>query len=842
VRARCAVSGRSKSALCSFREEQDRESRRSTWGWIRGDGRAVVDHGPPWGSMRGAYEYDVFISHAWDKDDEGRDNHARAKRLNEGLQKLKVKTWFDNEQMQGNILQRMAEGIERSAVVLICVSRTYMEKVAQDGSNNCKLEFEYAHRKRTPLCMLPIVMEKTMTNTASWVGVLGLLLGSYLYCPLTSDIDADFDCAVANIAQSVDKLLQKALPNEMQSAASAMSARSHSPTPTDMSYVSTAPATPQSPPLQEVVAMHVENTVHEFKDDMKKLIEGFLKPPSSEAADQPALRRWRLCELLLVAFMRNEVAPSCDLEAAENLKAWEGKCEDPHENIVESFHEIISFMRPPLFKDLKYEFAESPRNNHISVFVIDWMFQHSSWSKGIPPFTINEWTKKVVMKWLDDGNTEDAEAFLERAETFLQKCVKGESWGAKILGNVIRTNSYVIFFRMEALAALLLREHCALQMKQHTQRQMQQDPLEPAACALSLPPISLIVSSSNWHLSVQAQGNDGSEAHIADVTRRLQRIASLPAQVLEANACFLSKIESVEWDPLCDLIRGKMEQTHADGGQGASASEYVLADLIVRSETLAAQIEDSTALRAPPESAFFQVALYVAVVGKGVLDPSTPSRVLERLQKASSKVPTEQIIRISLRDKVAVKGASETSKEGKEVELKLRVFVANSEDAKAVQGYIASHDEQVPAPVVVLCPMLPMAMEYDALTVDPTNQGTADRLIKQAKTRAVKLVRELLMENTDKLSSEILFGYEGPSAPVQHLAESLKKRTSVINPETKERGIVYTAGCKPVSAASSAGPAYVSAKAPAVRPVPRPEKKSKVRYGVRACIGLGLRI
>jgi hypothetical protein len=115
--------------------------------------------GPPWDSIRGAYEYDVFISHAWDEDDEGRDNHARAKRLNEGLQKLKVKTWFDDEQMQGNILQRMAEGIKRSAVVLICVTRKYMEKVDQN-TGNCKLEFNYAYKKRTPLCMLPVVMEE----------------------------------------------------------------------------------------------------------------------------------------------------------------------------------------------------------------------------------------------------------------------------------------------------------------------------------------------------------------------------------------------------------------------------------------------------------------------------------------------------------------------------------------------------------------------------------------------------------------------------------------------------------------------------------------------------------
>jgi len=171
----------------------------------------------------------------------------------------------------------------------------------------------------------------------------------------------------------------------------------------------------------------------------------------------------------------------------------------------------------------------------------------------------------------------------------------------------------------------------------------------------------------------------------------------------------------------------------------------------------------------------------------------------------------EQIIRIVLRDKIG-SGKSpmlrpgEKGKDSKEIEVKLRVFVANSEDAKAVQGYIASHEEQTPAPVVILCPILPMAMEYDALTVDPTNQGTADRLRKQAKTRAVKLVRELLMENSDKLNSKILFGHAGPSAPVKLLAESLKKRTSVINPDTQERGIVYTAGCKPVSTTAVLGP------------------------------------
>jgi len=244
------------------------------------------------------------------------------------------------------------------------------------------------------------------------------------------------------------------------------------------------------------------------------------------------------------------------------------------------------------------------------------------------------------------------------------------------------------------------------------------------------------------------------------------------------------------------------------------ASVYAKGDLRARlqeraklnlSEAVVSNDRPCKARDAPTESAFFPVALFVAVVGDGALDSHTPPRVLERLQQATSKVPKEQIIRMVLRDKAAGAKNSDKAKDGKEVEVKLRVFVANSEDAKAVQGYIASHDNQSPAPVVVLCPILPMAMEYDALTVDPTNQGTADRLRKQAKTRAVKLVRELLVENSHKLTSKILFGHNGPSAPIKLLAESLKQRTTVINPSTDERGIVYTAGCKPVSNAASHG-------------------------------------
>jgi hypothetical protein len=44
--------------------------------------------------------------------------------------------------MVGNIQDKMAEGINHSHVVVVCITKKYIEKVAQtaDATDNCKLE------------------------------------------------------------------------------------------------------------------------------------------------------------------------------------------------------------------------------------------------------------------------------------------------------------------------------------------------------------------------------------------------------------------------------------------------------------------------------------------------------------------------------------------------------------------------------------------------------------------------------------------------------------------------------------------------------------------------------
>ena len=115
------------------------------------------------------FKYHIFVSHNWGSEPEFKD-HKRAERLNRRLQDKGFKTLFDSERMSGQIIDKITKGIEESAVFLACITRSYVDKVAQEESpnDNVKLEFNHARRMRKAPCMLAIVMEEDMTDTAVW--------------------------------------------------------------------------------------------------------------------------------------------------------------------------------------------------------------------------------------------------------------------------------------------------------------------------------------------------------------------------------------------------------------------------------------------------------------------------------------------------------------------------------------------------------------------------------------------------------------------------------------------------------------------------------------------------
>ena len=71
--------------------------------------------------IRGLQEsFDVFLSHDWGNDVEGRNNHRRARALKDALVAQNIKVWFDDVNMDHrNISQAMSSGIAKSKVGLV---------------------------------------------------------------------------------------------------------------------------------------------------------------------------------------------------------------------------------------------------------------------------------------------------------------------------------------------------------------------------------------------------------------------------------------------------------------------------------------------------------------------------------------------------------------------------------------------------------------------------------------------------------------------------------------------------------------------------------------------------
>ena len=137
---------------------------------------------------------------------------------------------------------------------------------------------------------------------------------------------------------------------------------------------------------------------------------------------------------------------------------------------------------------------------------------------------------------------------------------------------------------------------------------------------------------------------------------------------------------------------------------------------------------------------YYPTTLFVAVVGDGVCSETShekfkgSQKLVERCKGMVEKIPREQCITVEL------PGEGLT-------ELKLRVYIAGSDDAKLVETYAHLNPDQIPAPFIVLTSTLPVAGLYNPSVVDPySSHSTAEKLRKQAKLRAVRFVRETILD------------------------------------------------------------------------------------------------
>jgi hypothetical protein len=128
-----------------------------------------------------AKQRQIMISYNWG-------SKETVLKINSALVQSKYKVWIDVEQMAGNIADKMAEAVEGSDAVLMCISSKYKE------SANCRQEAEYALECNKPLVIL--MMEKDYKAN----GWLGLIVGRKLWVDCTDPDAPDFAGVIREVS------------------------------------------------------------------------------------------------------------------------------------------------------------------------------------------------------------------------------------------------------------------------------------------------------------------------------------------------------------------------------------------------------------------------------------------------------------------------------------------------------------------------------------------------------------------------------------------------------------------------------------------------------------------
>jgi len=146
----------------------------------------------------------VMISYSWAQ-------KSRMRQLAEFLKTQSIPIWLDVEQMEGSVLEKMAEAVENAGVVIIGLSSQYKESQA------CRTEAEYAYKlKKHVVCLM-------VEDGYQLRGWLGALLGNKLwYNPWG---EGKFETGMLDIVKQIKKALNisNALPPPVTSSASSLS-------------------------------------------------------------------------------------------------------------------------------------------------------------------------------------------------------------------------------------------------------------------------------------------------------------------------------------------------------------------------------------------------------------------------------------------------------------------------------------------------------------------------------------------------------------------------------------------------------------------------------------------
>jgi cell division septation protein DedD len=192
-------------------------------------------------------QYDMMISYCWAQKE-------LCHKINDRLEKDGYSVWLDRDEMRGSIVESMAEAVENSKVVLVCMSSNYK------ASTNCQAEAEYAFNRKSKI--IPLMVEKDYKPD----GWLGFMAGSKLYVDFADKEDEEFDKAYELLIAEIKRQEVDENAEDEKAKATSDASTSKEPEPT--------PEEPEPVPVQTraylgagPVTMWTDVHVNEFLTD-----------------------------------------------------------------------------------------------------------------------------------------------------------------------------------------------------------------------------------------------------------------------------------------------------------------------------------------------------------------------------------------------------------------------------------------------------------------------------------------------------------------------------------------------------------------------------------------------
>ena len=130
-------------------------------------------------------------------------------KIKQSLEAAGYKVWIDVDNIHGSSLEAMAQAVEKSCCVLMCVTEKYRQSI------NCQAEAQYAFKVKKHI--IPLIMQDGYENVKGW---LGIIMGDKIFINFSK---YEFEKCMSKLKRELEfKIHKVAMPSMSEKTASSL--------------------------------------------------------------------------------------------------------------------------------------------------------------------------------------------------------------------------------------------------------------------------------------------------------------------------------------------------------------------------------------------------------------------------------------------------------------------------------------------------------------------------------------------------------------------------------------------------------------------------------------------